>query len=125
MGIKPSSSAIIPPTVPDSQVPSEIVATSTASRRKASRDGRFLKGPIPLSWIRDYIKAPADRLLLVLRAHSDMQHSVEMKVTADILRDAKVTDRKMAYRALKALELAGVLEVRQRKGCRPVIRLKT
>jgi hypothetical protein len=53
-----------------------------------------------------------------------MQHSVEMKVTAGILRDAKVTGRKMAYRALKALELAGVLEVRRRQGCRPVIRLK-
>jgi hypothetical protein len=72
MVLKPNSSDIIPPTVPDSLVPSEIVETSTAAHYKAARDRRFLKGPIPLPWIREYIRDPADRILLVLRAHSDM-----------------------------------------------------
>jgi hypothetical protein len=57
-------------------------------------------------------------------AHSDMQNSAELKVTADILRDAGILNRKMTYRALKALEASGALDVQRAPGRRPVVRLK-
>ena len=113
----------IPPTVPDAEIPSEKLETATSVRRKARQAGRFLKGPIPLSWIRAHIRDPADRLLLVLRAHSDMQHSAELKVTAAILSDAGIPNRKMAYRALKALEASGAISVKRARGRHPVVRL--
>jgi hypothetical protein len=61
--------------------------------------------------------------LLVLRAHSDMQRSSEIKVTADVLRDAGITDRKAAYRAIKRLEVSGSVLVSRKPGRRPVTRL--
>jgi hypothetical protein len=109
--------------MPDDAVPVEKVVTDTASRRQARRASRFLKGPILLSWIRKHIRDPADRLLLVLMAHSDMRQSAELKVTADILRDAGIDDRKAAYRALGALKANGSLALRRHRGRRPIVKL--
>ena len=124
MAGRPPSSGIIPPTTPDSQVPAERVETSTIANQKKRRVGRFLKGPIPLSWVRCHIHAPADRLILVLRAYADMSGSPELRVSADILRDANVEDRKVLYRALKALEKSGSVEVLRNRGRRPVVRIR-
>ena len=119
----PLLSDSVPPTVPDAEIPSEKLETATSVRRKARQAGRFLTGPIPLSWIRAHIRDPADRLLLVLRAHSDMQKSADLKVTAAILSDAGITDRKVAYRALEALEGNGAISAKRAPGRRPVVRL--
>ena len=115
--------ASIPASVPDINVPAERVDTASSKGRRKRRADRFLKGPIPLHWIRERVQCPADRLLLVLRAHGDMQRSDEVKVTADVLRDAGITDRKAAYRAIKRLEVSGSLSVSRKPGRRPVIRL--
>ena len=114
---------IISASVPDNVVPSEKIATESATRLNANRARRYLKGPISLSWIRDYVRDPADRLLLVLTAHSDMRQSLELKVTADILLDAGIGNRKAGYRALDALEANGSLAVQRSRGRRPVVRL--
>jgi hypothetical protein len=113
----------IPASVPDAAVPAEKVETQTVIRQKTRRASRFLKGPIPLSWIRRNVRAPADRLLLVLVAHSDMRQSTELRVTADILRDAGIGGRKAAYRALGALEANGSLILRRHRGRRSVVQL--
>ena len=118
-----SSQHIIPASVPDRGVPAERVDTASSRGRRKRRADRFLKGPIPLSYIREHVQCSTDRLLLVLRAHSDMQRSNEIKVTADVLRDAGITDRKAAYRAIKRLEVSGSLSVSRKPGRRPVIRL--
>ena len=110
---------IIPASSPDDAVPAEKVETRLVARRKARRAGRFLKGPIPLPWIRAHIRDPAVRLLLVLIAHSDMRQSLEIKVTADILQDAGITNRKVAYRALDTLEADGSVSLQRHKGRRP------
>ena len=62
----------VSPIVPDNQVPAEKVETDTAYRHRVSRAKRSLKGPIPLSAVRENIQASADRLLLVLVAYSDI-----------------------------------------------------
>ena len=116
--------ASIPASIPDRDVPAERVYTASSKGRRKRRADRFLKGPIPLNWIREHVQCPADRLLLVLRAHGDMQRSSEIKVTADVLRDAGITDRKAAYRAIKRLEVSGSLSVSRKPGRRPVIRLR-
>lgn len=113
---------LVPPTVPDTLVPEEKVETATSVRQKKRRAARFLRGPIRLSWVREHIRDPADRLLLVLKAHSDMAQSCELKVSADIQRDAGVSGRKVLYRALVILETAGTLEVFRSRGKRAVVR---
>ncbi len=119
----------LPPTdavslsTPDDAVPAEKVETKQVARRKARREGRFLMGPILLSWIRKHIRDPTDRLLLVLIAHSNMNRSREIKVTADILKDAGIPYRKAAYRALDALEADGSISLQRHKGRRPIAKL--
>ncbi|SVE32929.1 uncharacterized protein METZ01_LOCUS485783 [marine metagenome] len=115
----------IPASVPDDAVPAEKLETQTAARQKTRRAGRFLKGPIPLPWIRQNVRDPADRLLLVLLAYADMQQSTEIKITAGIRRDAGISNRKAAYRAVAALEASGVLIAQRHRGRCPVIRLMT
>jgi len=114
---------IILASVPDDAVPVVKVETKTASRREALRASRFLKGPILLSWVREHIRDPADRLLLVIRAHADMRQSAEFKLGADVLQDAGIGDRKATYRALSALEANASLEVSRKAGRRPIVRL--
>jgi len=119
----------LPPTdavslsTPDDAVPAEKVETKQVAQRKARRAGRFLKGPIPLSWIRQNVRDPADRLLLVLIAHSDMNRSQEIKVTADILKDAGIADRRAGYRALNRLEADGSISLLRHKGRRPMAKM--
>ncbi len=115
--------ASIPTSVRDRDVPAERVDTASSKGRRKRRADRFLKGPIPLNWIREHVQCPADRLLLVIRAHADMQRTGEVKLTADMLHDAGITDRKAAYRAIKRLEASGSLSVSRKPGRRPVIRL--
>jgi len=114
---------IIPASVPDDAVSTEKVETQTATRQKARRASRFLKGPIPFAWIRQNVRDPADRLLLVLVAHADMRQSMELKVTADILRDAGISNRKAVYRALDALGANSSKSLQRPRGQRPVARL--
>jgi len=119
-----SPTGTISPSVPDGAIPAEKVETKLAAGQRARRAGRFLKGPIPLSWIRQNIHSPAVRLLLVLRAHSDIQREMEIHLTDDILRDAGVTDRKVAYRAIQRLEAGGSLTVQRKRGQRAIVYLK-
>jgi hypothetical protein len=109
--------------VPDKQVPSEKIVTQVAARQQVRRAQRFLKGPILFSWIREFIKSPADRLLLVLVAHSDMRGVLELKISADILRNAGIPERKSAYRALRSLEISGAIIADRKSGRRPRVRL--
>ncbi len=116
-----ASAKLIPASVPDVDVPEERVTTGAVVRHQAQRAGRFLKGPVPLKWIRDHVQCATDRLLLTLRAHADMRRSNEVKVSADVLRDADIADRKTAYRAIERLEASGALTVLRKRGRRPVI----
>jgi hypothetical protein len=103
---------IIPASVPDIDVPSEKVETASGRGLRKRRADRFLKGPIPFAWIREHVQCPTDRLLLVLKAHTDMQRVNEIRLTADILRDAGIADRKVAYRATHKLEANGFVSRR-------------
>jgi hypothetical protein len=123
MDKNPTGDHVVPASLPDYEVPSVLVEIPPTARRKAKRADRFLKGPIPLSWVREHLKNPADRLLLVLCAHADMRQSVELKVTADIERDAQIGSRKIRYRALLNLEANGAVEVARKPGSRPMVRL--
>ena len=115
--------AFIPASVPDGCVPAELLETESSKVRRKRWADRFLKGPVPLNWIREHVQCPADRLLLVIRAHGDMQRVGEIKVTADVLRDAGIMDRKAAYRAIKRLEVSGSVMVSRKRGRRPIVRL--
>jgi hypothetical protein len=111
--------------IPDSQIQTVKIITPLEKQRQSKRNSRYLTGPIKLSWIREHIKSPTDRLLLVLCAYADMTNSTELKVSSAILKDAGISDRKVAYRAIKSLEKAGELTADRHSGRCTVIKLIT
>mgnify|MGYP007072247243 CR=1 FL=1 len=110
--------------VPDKLVPSERVTTKADHSRQKRRDERFLKGPVRFTWIRKNIPCPASRLLLILRAYTDMQTSTQIKVGTAVLKDAGISNRQAAYRAIRKLESAGSLAVHRKPGCKPTVALR-
>ena len=114
---------VIDASVPDDAIPVMKVEAASGKRRKEARSERFLKGPIPLAWIRKHVQCSVDRLLFTLIAHSDMRKTNEFKITNGILRDAGIMDRKTAYRAVNRLEAAGTIAATRKRGARTVIRL--
>ena len=119
----PGLPEVLLPSVPDRDIPAEKLELPSARKRKQRRAELFLKGPIPFQWIRQHVRCATDRLLLVLRAHADMQRTTELKLTTAIYQDAGIGDRKARYRALARLEANGSLKASRKHGCRPIVRL--
>ena len=124
MADRMGSSQDLDVSLPDSEIPCQRINTRTDLIREKQRQLRFLKGPIPLQWIRENIQSPADRLLLVLRAYSDMQRGGPIKLTAGIEADAGMPNRKATYRSLQKLESKAIISVERASGRKPLVSLR-
>lgn len=106
---------------PQPAVTEQKIPTESHRQREQSASTRFLAGPVPLAWIRQYIRDPADRLLLVLRAHFDMHGKRSLRLTKQIETDAGLYNRKAVYRALGKLEASAAIRVARRPGAKPLV----
>jgi hypothetical protein len=86
------------------------------------RGDRFLRGPIPMPWLRRAASQPGKALAVGI----EVLHLVGMKKTMRValnlsrMRDAGVS-RWTASRGLAALEKAGLVAVKRHPGRRPVV----
>ena len=89
------------------------------------KQARFIKGPIPLDWIEVAAKLPGKALhvALAIRYLAGMNKLNPFRLTHRTLMIFWVS-RHAAYRALKALEEAGLINVERRPGKNPVITVK-
>ena len=113
--------------VPDALIPARRVDTAgPADRtRAAKREARFIKGPLSLGWVAAAAKAGhplALPVLLALKHKADTLRQPWVKPPAAVLRLFGV-DKDGRSRAIAALERAGLVEVRRRKGRPPLVRL--
>jgi DNA-binding MarR family transcriptional regulator len=83
---------------------------------------RFLKGPIPMRWLNAAASLPGKTMnVAVCLWHLvGITGSHEVKLTGGTLADAGVK-RHAAYRALKALEAAGLVQVQRHRGRCPIV----
>jgi DNA-binding transcriptional ArsR family regulator len=104
--------------------------SAVASRQRASRpsywvNGEFLSGPIPMSWLGRACGLSSQKVLAVALAIwfvSGLRKSREgLLLTRRILHRFCVTERSTKYRALKALEKAGLIRVERRPRRNPFI----
>ena len=113
-------------TVPDRLVPARVVASERAGGRRASRErSTFVKGPLPMGWIGAAVRcgdARALPVLLALKAKADAGRETWVRPPATSLQDLGV-GRMARSRAIGALERAGLVEVRRRRGRPPLVRL--
>ena len=86
------------------------------------RGEKFLKGPIPWGWLTEAAKQPghAFHIGIALWHLSFMKRKKTVILSGKLLKDLKV-DRFAGYRALTALEKAGLVSVERHRGRCPVV----
>jgi hypothetical protein len=89
--------------------------------------GRFLKGPIPLAWLRRAAVLPGKALAVGLAVWflSGLRGGRKdgLKLTRNTLEQLGVTDRWAKSRGLQALREAGLIEYVSKHGKNPVVTL--
>lgn len=102
------------------------VETAALRAAKARHAGRFLKGPIPLSDIAKASRLPGRALAVLLAVHHRQALTRNPVVTLPkrLLDELGVTKDAKA-RALRALEVAGLVRVERKSGQSPKVRLTT
>ena len=113
--------------VPDALVPVRKLDLSgpEGRARAARREAQFIKGPLPLGWVATAAKAGhplALPVLLALKYKADTVRQAWVKPPAAVLRLLGI-DKDARSRAIAALERAGLVEVRRRRGRPPLVRL--
>jgi DNA-binding transcriptional ArsR family regulator len=104
------------------------VPTPTAIQRRGPprhREGeRFLKGPIPWQWLCSASRLPGKALhvAIALWHLAGMTGSETVRLATSVLKPLGVS-RYSGYRALRALEEAGLIAVTRRRGRNPIVRL--
>src|SRR5262245_64613619 len=104
--------------VPQVKVPPLPVGVEQVGGQVLSEEwvnGKFLRGPIPLSWLGPVLCLPGQKVLAVALAIwfvAGLQRKREgLKLTSATLHDFGVKDRSAKYRALNTLEQAGLIRV--------------
>ena len=89
------------------------------------RQGKFLKGPIPLDWLQcaGQLSGKALHVGIVLWFLSGVQKSLEVKFSYSLATEFGLK-RHSAYRALKALEQRGLIKIWRGIGKSPIVRLR-
>ena len=112
--------------IPDRLIPTRLVPSERALDLATVRGrSRFVKGPLPMGWIGGAVRcgdSQALPVLLTLKAKSDATRETWVKPPAAILQAFGI-DRMARSRAITALERAGLIEVRRRRGRPPLVSL--
>ena len=109
-------------------IPSKL-SEQTRKRRAVSaarRDKEFLRGPIPMPWLKRAASLRGRSPLAVAIAlwwMVGITGSNKVKLTQGML-DRVGLNRKAGYRGSKALENAGLIEVGRLSGRRPIVTIK-
>ncbi len=100
------------------------ISTPLSPIPQKRRQGKFLKGPIPLDWLQvaGCLSGKALHVGVVLRYLSGVEGSSEVKFSYSLAEKFGVK-RHAAYRALKALEQRGLIKIRRGNGKSPRVQL--
>lgn len=95
-----------------------------ANRPRPKRGRKFLKGPVPMTWLNTAARQPGKALHvgIALWHLAGLQRSRTVTLSATVLRELGVA-RTSGYRALAALEAAGLVAVERHPGRCPVVAL--
>ncbi|MEN9722595.1 MAG: hypothetical protein RJB38_581 [Pseudomonadota bacterium] len=87
---------------------------------------QFLKGPIPWNWLKLAARQPGRALhvAIILWLIANMTKKATVRLSGKRLRELGV-DRNAAYRGLKRLEEARLVEVSRHVGRQPIVTLRT
>lgn len=92
--------------------------------RGRSIQGRFLRGPVPMDWLKQAAKLPGRALHagVALWFLDGFQQTGTVQARPSVLRDLGL-DRHASYRALRELEKAGLVSVVRKRGAAAMVTL--
>jgi len=98
--------------------------TKPKPARPAQRRGLFLKGPVPMAWLRMAGRMPGKALLVGIEVwfQAGLKRSTEVTISLSRFRLFGVS-RFAAARGLRALERAGLISVVRHPGRKPLVRI--
>jgi hypothetical protein len=112
--------------ISDELIPVVETATSTSRRIRTTQWRRFLRGPISMELLRAAQCAPgSDRTLAVyvlLKHRSDLRRATSATLPIDICKTWGIS-RSARARALAALQSAGLIRVKRKKGRTAIVEL--
>jgi hypothetical protein len=99
-----------------------------SAQRKAPRHKpgeKFLRGPIPMRWVNCAAQLPGKALHvgIILWHLAGLKHQAGTVTLSSAPLEAMGIKRTTGYRALAVLETAGLISVKRRPGCAPVVTL--
>lgn len=100
------------------------VETETTKRIRAKRNGRFIRGPIPLPWIlkvADISGATSLKVALALLYRAGFGDD-EIKVSKLLLKDFGIP-RRSAFEALESLKEHGLISINRKRGQAPRVKI--
>ncbi len=113
-----------PPSTPDADIPTKRFRLNAATGKFTASPEKqlFLKGPIPLEWLSKASTLPGKTLnvALALQWLDGMADGKPFKLTRMALKTMSVR-RDAATDGLVRLEKAGLIQVEQRPGQRPIV----
>jgi hypothetical protein len=112
----------------DATVPTQrlIWDPTTGKHREWEKTNSFIKGPIPLDWVKraNALPGKAGAVGIALWFLAGVKRSLTFKVTAEAERVAACT-RQAFSQGLYALEGAGLIAVNRQTGTRPEVDIRT
>jgi hypothetical protein len=103
------------------QLTPSVQSTQVAYKAKSAK-GKFLRGPIDWPWLTAAARLPGSALHVAVAIHflNGFQQTGTVKLSPSVLRELGLK-RHAGYRAVEALEEAGLISAIRRKGCSPII----
>jgi hypothetical protein len=105
------------------QLAPPVQSTQIPHRVKSSKT-KFLRGPIDWPWLAAASRLPGKTLHVAAAIHflNGFQQTGTVKLSPSVLRELGVK-RHAAYRAVEALEKAGLISTIRKRGCSPIVTL--
>jgi hypothetical protein len=99
-----------------------VLSERAATSSRIDRDERVLQGPLPLAWLLIAAKLPGRslHLAIVLWYAAGLSGSSSIHIGNTLCLRFGL-DRNAKYRALRSLELAGVITVKRKRGRSPLV----
>jgi DNA-binding MarR family transcriptional regulator len=100
-----------------------IQATPQKPKKRKKANGRFIRGPIPWNWITKLSGLSSSSNLVawaIWHVAGLVSRETDLQIHKELLNDLNISRWTFA-RALSSLEKAGLVQVKRRKGARPLI----
>lgn len=93
--------------------------------KKVGKDGRFLRGPVPMAWLEEAMRLPGHALHVAIEIwfQAGVRKSTEVSISISRVAAASGCSRATSARGLDALEEAGLVSLNKGSGRKAIVKI--